>query len=90
MTKARVSAERATWGDRAAQYSKSIAATLTSAAGLGVSLSQYAPAEAATAITAGVSLAVGFATWLITNTEIIRGAGNAVEDLGDVLDGPDR
>ncbi|AWY06523.1 membrane protein [Gordonia phage Trine] len=80
---------QATWGDRVAQYSKAIAATLTSAAGLGATLSQSLPAEQAAGITAVVAAVTGFVTWLVANTEILRQAADAAEDLGDAFD-PER
>ncbi|QLF84000.1 hypothetical protein SEA_UPYO_21 [Gordonia phage Upyo] len=88
MTTTKVRAEDATWGDRVSQYAKTIAAAGTSAVATGATLATLLPAEQATAITAVTSVVTGFITWLTANTEILRGAADAVEDLGDVFDDP--
>ena len=81
--------EDASWGDKVAQYSKSIAATGTSALALGTSLGALLPAEQAAGITAAVALVTGFITWLVSNTEILRQTADSFEELGEGLTGRD-
>lgn len=84
-----VIAQKATWGDRVGQYSKSIVALLTPAIALGTSLGATLPAEQAVPITAGVAAATGFLTWLVSNTKLLQDNAVAVENVAEQITGRD-
>lgn len=89
MTKAAVVAQKATWGDRVAQYSKTIVATVTPAIALATSLGATLPAEQAAPITVGVAAATGFLTWLVANTKLLQDNAIAVENVAEQITGRD-
>lgn len=72
-----------TWSNKIGSVSKAIVATVTPAIALGASLGSLLPADQAAYVTAGVSIATGFLTWLTTNTPRIQELGDSAEDLAE-------